>query len=170
MEVHAPLENLEPAEFDKVYAKLRTIEKKSGRALDWSKVKKTLIEARGIPVPIFEIREGSGQGVAEPFEVKHPGELFGRPEIPGIKPDAWSVLAGDVRDEIDAVRLSAIINHQGPQIPARVIPKSDGYLVVAGPFNDVKDAKEAIKRLKIDLEIDGVLIVPIKREKGGEKA
>lgn len=169
MEVHAPLDNFDAAEFDKVYAKLRTIEKESGRTLDWSKVKKVVAEARGIPVPIFEIRQGSGNGGVDPIEVRHPGKLYGRPEIPELKTDAWSVLAADVRDENDAVRLSAIINHQGPQIPARVISKNDSHRVVAGPFNDIREAKDAIKRLKIDLELDGSLIEPIKRERGGDK-
>jgi L,D-transpeptidase ErfK/SrfK len=169
MEVHASTEDVDAAGLDKVYKKLKTIETESGRALDWIKVKNVLAEARGIPVPIFEIRPGSGKGVAEPTEVRHPGELYGRPVIPELKTDAWSVLAADVRDETDAVRLSAIINHQGPHIPARVIAKNDSYRVVTGPFNDVKEAKETIKRLKIDLEIDGSLIEPIKRERGGEK-
>jgi len=148
---------------------LKTIEKESGRTLDWSKVKNVLAEARGIPVPVFEIRQGSGKGVAELMEVRHPGELNGKPKIPELKADAWSVLAAVVGDETDAVRLSAIINHQGPQIPARVISKNDSYRVVAGPFGDVKEAKDAIKRLKIDLEIDGRLIEPIKKERGDEK-
>jgi L,D-transpeptidase ErfK/SrfK len=163
MEVHAPPEDLDTVEFDKIYTKLRNIEKESGRTLDWSKVKKVLAEARGIPVPIFEIRQGSGKGVAETIEVKHPGELYGRPEIPELKTEAWSVLAADVRDKIDALRLAAIINHQGPQIPARVLSKSDSYRVIAGPFNDIREAKDAAKRLKIDLEIDGILIEPVKK-------
>jgi L,D-transpeptidase ErfK/SrfK len=164
MEVHAPSEDLDAVEFDKIYKKLRNIEKESGRTLDWSKVKKVLAEARGIPVPIFEIRQGSGKGVAETIEVKHPGELYGRPEIPELKTEAWSILAANVRDEIDAVRLAAIINHQGPQIPARVLSKNVSYRVIAGPFNDIREAKDAIKRLKIDLEIDGILIEPVKKK------
>jgi len=163
MEVHAPPEDLDAVEFDKAYTKLRNIEKESGRTLDWSKVKKVLAEARGIPVPVFEIRQGSGQGFAETIEVRHPGELYGRPKIPELKAEAWSVLAADVPDEIDAVRLAAIINHQGPQIPARVVSKSGSYRVIAGPFNDIKEAKDAIKRLKIDLEIDGTLIEPVRK-------
>ncbi|RNC71778.1 MAG: peptidase [Desulfuromonadales bacterium] len=158
MEVHAPPENLDAAEFDKMYAKLKTIEKESGRTLDWSKVKKILAEARGIPVPIFEIRQGRAAGIEDPLEVRHPGTLSGSPQIPELKTDAWSVLAAEERDEIDAVRLAAIINHQGPQIPARVVSKNDSYQVIAGPFNDIREAKDAIKRLKIDLEIDGRLI------------
>ncbi len=164
MEVHAHPEDLDAVEFDKIYTKLRNIEKESGRTLDWSKVKKVLAEARGIPVPIFEIRQGSGKGVAETIEVKHPGELYGRPEIPELKADAWSVLAADVRDETDAVRLAAIINHQGPQIPARVLSKDVSYRVIAGPFDGIKEARDAIKRLKIDLEIDGILIEPVKKK------
>ena len=163
LEVHASTEDLDATEFDKLYAKLRNIEKKSGRTLDWSKVKKVLAEARGIPVPIFEIRQGSEIGVAEPIEVKHPGELYGRPKIPKLKTDAWSVLAAEVRDEKDAVRLAAIINHQGPQIPARVISKDVSHRVIAGPFNDIKEANDAIKRLKVDLEIEGSLIKPVKK-------
>ena len=164
MEVHASTEDLDTAEFDKVYAKLKSVEKESGRTLDWSIVKKVLAEARGIPVPVFEITQGSGKKVAEPIEVKHPSELNNRPIIPELKPDAWSVLAADVRDEIDAVRLAAIINHQGPPIPARVISRAGGHRVVAGPFNDIKEARDAIKRLKIDLEINGSLIEPVKKK------
>ncbi|MBI5055708.1 MAG: L,D-transpeptidase family protein [Nitrospirae bacterium] len=158
MEVHAPPEDLDTVEFDRMYTKLRNIEKESGRTLDWSKVKKVLAEARGIPVPIFELRQGSGKEVAETIEVRHPGKLYGRPEIPELKADAWSVLAADVRDEVDAERLAAIINHQGPQIPARVLSNFGSYLVIAGPFDNIKEAKDTIKRLKIDLEIDGKLI------------
>jgi L,D-transpeptidase ErfK/SrfK len=163
MEVHEPPEHLDAAEFDKIYAKLRTLEKESGRAVDWSKVKKVLAEARGIPVPIFWIRQGSGQEAAETMEVRHPVALYGRPEIPELKTEAWSVLAADVSDEIDAAKIAAIINHLGPQIPARVVSGNAGYRVIAGPFNDIKEAEDAIKRLKIDLELDGSLIEPSKK-------
>jgi L,D-transpeptidase ErfK/SrfK len=162
LEVYASPDALDTVEFDKVYAKLRTIEKESGRMLDWSKVKNVLAEARGIPVPILEVRQGSAKGVAETIEVRHPRKLYGSPEVPELKADAWSVLAADVRDETDAVRLAAIINHQGPPIPARVVSKDSSYRVIAGPFDNIREAKDAIKRLKIDLEIDGMLIEPVK--------
>ena len=163
IEVHTPFEDLDAVELEKIYAKLRNIEKKSVRNLDWRKVKETLAEARGIPVPIFEIRQGSAKRAAKIIEVNHPGELYGRPQIPELKMEAWYVLAADVRDETDAMRIAAIINHQGPQIPARVLSKGDSYRVIAGPFNDISDAKDATKRLKIDLEIEGILIEPVRR-------
>ena len=60
MEVHAPPEDLDAVEFDKIYTKLRNIEKESGRTLDWSKVKEVLAQARGIPEAtclIFDLSE-----------------------------------------------------------------------------------------------------------------
>ena len=163
MEAHAPVEGTGAGELEKIQAKLKNIEKKTARTLDWKKVKEVQAEARGIPVPIFEMGQGNETETAKPIEVEHPDALYGRPEIPELKLDAWYVLAAEVRDKIDAQRLAAIINHQGPQIPALVISRSNGYRVVAGPFNDAGEARNAAKRLKIDLEIDGVVIEPDKK-------
>lgn len=79
--------------------------------------------------------------------------------------ESWYVLAAELEDKTDAMRLAAIINHQGPQIPARVISKSGSYRVIAGPFEYMSKAKNALKRLKIDLEIDGKLIEPVRKRK-----
>jgi L,D-transpeptidase ErfK/SrfK len=163
MEAHTPLEESGAVELERIYAKLRNIEKKSGRTLDWNKVREVQAESRGIPVPILEMGQGSEKEDAKPIKVEHPDTLYGRPEIPALKLEAWYVLAADVRDEIEALRIAAIINHQGPQIPARVLSRSNGYRVIAGPFDDVGEAKDAAKRLKIDLEIDGILIEPVKK-------
>ena len=163
MEAHTPMEDSGVTELEKIYAKLKNIEKKSGRTLDWKKIKEVQAEARGIPVPILEMRQGSEKEVTKPIKVEHPDTLYGRPEVPELKLEAWYVLAADVRDKIDAQRLAAIINHQGPPIPARVLSRDKGYRVIAGPFKDVNEAKEAAKRMKIDLEIDGILIEPVKK-------
>ncbi|MBI5895305.1 MAG: SPOR domain-containing protein, partial [Desulfobacterales bacterium] len=163
LEVHAPSEGLAAVDKKKIFAKLNNIEQKSARALDWGKVEKILTEARGIPVPISEIRPGSGEGVAETIGVRHPGQLCCTPEIPELKTEAWYVLAAIARDENEAARIAAIINHQGPQIPARVLSERGRHRVVAGPFNRIGEAKDAIKRLKIDLEIDGTLIEPVSK-------
>jgi len=163
MEAHAPLEGSGATELEKIYARLRAIEKKSGRTLDWKKVEEIQTEARGIPVPIFEMRRGSEKEAAETMEIEHPVKLYGRPEIPELKLEGWYVLAADLHDEIEARRIAAIINHQGPQIPARVFSRSDSYRVIAGPFNDISEANDALKRLRIDLKIDGILIEPVRK-------
>ncbi len=158
LEVHASAERSEAAEFYRMYEKIRSIEKESGRTLDWTKVKQVMAEARGIPVPIFEIGELNKKEAAKIIEVKHPEKLYGRPEIPELEKKAWYVLAADERDQVDALRTAAIINHQGPQIPARVLPNGDSYQVIAGPFKHISEAKQAAKRLKIDLEINGKVV------------
>jgi len=164
LEAHKPLDESGALALKKIYAKLRAMEKNTGRRLDWERVKEVQAKARGIPVPIFELRQGSEMEAAKPVEVEHPESLYGKPEVPALKLRAWYVLAADVPDRIEAQRIAAIINHQGPQIPARVFEKSDNYRVIAGPFDDRGEAGEAAKRLKIDLEIDGIVIEPVKDE------
>ena len=160
MEAHTPFEESGTTELKRAFAKLGAIEKKTGHALDWKKIKDAVIEARGIPVPISALHHESGKSVAETVKLKHPDKLYGKPEIPALKPDAWYVLAAVLDDRVDALRLAAIINHQGPQIPARVLSSGNRNRVLAGPFNDKSEAKDAAKRLKIDLEIDGILMPP----------
>jgi len=162
LEAHAPAEESGAIESEKLHKKLRAVEKKARRTLDWKKVKEVQAQARGIPVPIFELIPGSEDQVAKTVEVEHPEALYGRPEVPALRLQAWYVLAADVPDKIEAQRIAAIINHQGPQIPARVFPKRDSYRVIAGPFPDGSEARKAAKRLKIDLEIDGIVIEPDK--------
>ena len=163
MEAHRPAEDSDATELEKALAKLREIEKKSARPLDWEKIKGVLAEARGIPVPIFEMVPGSEKSVAKTIEIEHPETLFGRPEIPELNLEAWYVLAAEMSDEIGARRIAAIINHQGPPIPARVLSGNKRYRVIAGPFGNSSEAKAAAKRLKIDLGMDGILIEPVRK-------
>jgi L,D-transpeptidase ErfK/SrfK len=160
LEVHTPFEESGTTVLKKAYAKLRNSEKKSGHPLDWEKLQEVVAEARGIPVPISEVSHGTAKDGTETIELKHPDKLYGKPEMPEFKTDAWYVLAAILHDKVEALRLAAIINHQGPQIPARVLSKGDRNRVLAGPFNTMIEAKDAAKRLKIDLEIDGILVEP----------
>ena len=120
-----------------------------------------MAEARGIPEPILVTDEA--RWFEQTIEVKHPATLYGKPEPPELKAEAWYVWAADVDDKIEALRIAAIINHQGPQIPARVISRSEGYRVITGPYKNMSEARDALKRLKIDLEIDGIVIDPGKQ-------
>lgn len=162
VEAHKPSKESGTAELKKIYAKLRNIEKKSGHTLDWRKIGRVIGEARGFPVPIFDIRDGSQKKFTETIKIRRPDKLYGKPEIPEVKTDAWYVLAATLGDRSDAQRLAAIINHQGPPIPARVLSSRDRHRVLAGPFKNRSEARDAAKRLKIDLEIDGILVEPIK--------
>lgn len=163
LEAHTPLEDSGVAELARINAKLRAMEKESGRTLDWQKIRQIQAEARGIPVPILALDPTKGAGAEKPVAIRHPGRLLGSPELPGLKLDAWYVLAAEVQDELDARRLAAIINHQGPPIPAQVLPAGKGHRVLAGPFKDAGEARKAVKRLKIDLELDGIMIEPVRK-------
>ena len=157
LEAHTPFEESGTANWKKTYAKLKKIEKTSGNALDWKKVKEVVMEARGFPVPVSAIRQGSEMDMGGPIKIWHPSQLNGQPEVPAFQTDAWYVLAATLPDKVDARRLAAIINHQGPPIPARVLSKGDRHRVLAGPFDNRRAAKDAAKRLKIYLELDGVV-------------
>jgi L,D-transpeptidase ErfK/SrfK len=160
LEAHATTEGSGRVELEKAYTKLKGMERKSGQILDWAKIEEVISEARGIPVLVSDTYRRNERETREVVEVKHPDRLFGKPEVPELKPDGWYVLAADLEDKTTAMRLAAIMNHQGPQIPARVLPKTKGFRVVSGPFRDVTQARDMAKRLKIDLEIEGVVVEP----------
>ncbi len=140
LEVHGPSEDFAAVDLEKIYTKLMYVEKETEHTIDWKKVKEVLAEARGIPVPIFEIRQGIETGIPQIVEIKTPDKLYGKPEVPELKVDAWYVLAANMNDKLDAARLAAIIRHQGPPIPATGSVGKDRHRVMAGPFNDIIEA------------------------------
>jgi len=163
LEAHAPDELSGTEALKKAYAILKKNEKQTGHAVDWIKVKKVVAETRGVPVAVSAMAPGGNTAVTETIRVRHPANLYGQPQVPEFRIDAWYVLAADYRDKVDARRLAAIINHQGPQIPARVLSIGDRHRVLAGPFNNKGEAKAAEKRMQIDLEIDGIVVPPVEQ-------
>jgi L,D-transpeptidase ErfK/SrfK len=161
LEIHAPQEEMNAGEVRKrLYARLTEIEKREKLQLDWNRVDETVRQARGIPVPILRGGESMESIIANAAEIEAPAELRGQPRIPAMRGGAWYVRAAESPREINARRLAAVLNHQGPQIPARVIQKGNLYQVVAGPYASQKAAAADARRLRSDLEIEGVLIAP----------
>jgi L,D-transpeptidase ErfK/SrfK len=161
LEIHTPQEELNAGEMQKrLFARLKEIEKREKVQLDWNRVEETLRQARGIPVPVLRGGESTESIIAGAVEVEAPAELRGRPRVPAMRGGAWYVRAAESPREINARRLAAVLNHQGPQIPARVIQKDNLYQVVAGPYGNQKAAAADARRLRSDLEIEGVVIAP----------
>ena len=161
LEAHSPQEELNAGEMKKkLYARLREIEKKEKLHLDWKRIEETITQARGIPVPVLQGGGGMEGVIAAAVEVAHPAEWKGQPRVPAMKVGAWYVKAAESPREINARRLAAVLNHQGPSIPARVIQRDNLYQVVAGPYANQKAAAADARRLSSDLEIEGVLIGP----------
>jgi L,D-transpeptidase ErfK/SrfK len=161
LEAHAPQEELNAGEMKKkLYVRLREIEKKEKLRLDWKRIEETITQARGIPVPVLQDGESVENIIAGAVEIESPAVLRGQPRIPAMKSGAWYVRAAESPREINARRLAAVLNHQGPPIPARVIQKGSLYQVVAGPYANQKAAAADVLRLRSDLEIEGVVITP----------
>jgi L,D-transpeptidase ErfK/SrfK len=161
LEAHAPQEELNAADVKKkLYARLKDIEKKEALRLDWKCVEETVTQARGIPVPILEGGGGREGMIAAAVEIQRPARLTGQPRVPPFKAGAWYVRADETIGEVNARRLAAVLNHQGPQIPARVVQKGDRYQVLAGPYSKKREAEEAARRIKSDLEIEVVILGP----------
>src|SRR5690606_24217811 len=92
--------------------------------------------------------------------IVRPAKWFGQPEPEPKGTGSWYVFATETASETTALRLAAMLNHQGPPIPARAVPKGERYQVIAGPFAGAKAAKAAVRRLKADLELEGRILPP----------
>ena len=161
LEAYPPHEEMDDKQVKKnLLAKLKQIEKKQRRKLDWAKIEETLAQARGIPVPIFEYTDNLNAVLAKAVLLEHPMRLYGQPETPKWAEAGWYVKAAETNDEIRARRLAAMLNHQGPRIPARVVVQGGRYQVLAGPFTDAKATKTMAKRMAIDLDLKGEIINP----------
>jgi L,D-transpeptidase ErfK/SrfK len=162
LEAHEPHEELNTKGLQKaLYAKLAEIEKQGGRRLDWPKIKATVAEARGVPVPVFERTPSLEQVVQRVVELPAPAQLYGRPVPPSQDQDGWYVKALETDSELNARRAAAVLNHLGPQIPARVVLLDNGnFLVRAGPFEDAKSAQKAARQMRADLDFQSEVLPP----------
>ncbi len=163
LEAHAPFEEGESlAEEMKQSLLTRLDEEASQRdvAIDWERVDDVLRRADGIPIPVLAPAPGLAQIIASATAVAHPGQFYGQPALPPLQPDDWSVAVADFDDEATARRLAAMLNHEGPPIPARALPADARFVVVAGPFEDHAGAEAAAARIQRDFEFDARPLPP----------
>lgn len=139
---------------------LKKIETEKAHAVDWAKVDRAIEEARGIPIPVSANAPAVEQVLGSAHPLEHPRKFLGQPATPSVELGAWQVMVEETPSESMALRLAAFLNHQGPQIPARTEKTGERYRVIAGPYQTAVDAKAAVKRLKIELELGGRVIPP----------
>ncbi len=164
LEVHDPHEEMDGKRLRQgLLARLKQMEKKQGLKLDWPKVEEALAQARGIPVPILTGSQSLEQVLADALPLDRPRQLYGQPSPPALASEGWYIRAAETPDEGSARRLAAMLNHQGPRIPAQAVLRDGRYQVLAGPYPDAKATKAAAKRMKIDLEIKGEIVEPAQR-------
>lgn len=140
-------------------AQLKRIERRRQLAIAWDRVEAVLARVEGVPTPIL----ANDLARAELPRAAHPPENYSD-TIPGpLTADAWSLQVANFEDEQQAQRLAAILNHQGPPIPAHAL----GDAVVAGPFKQEREAKSAARRILIDFSLESQIVRPGTIQLGG---
>lgn len=132
-------------------ARLQKMEQQSGQAIDWDRVHATIERSDGVLTPILK-------GASEDFylSLSRPSIEFPRPLPKAIDADAWKLNVATLPNEKQARQFAAMLNHQGPPIPAHAF----GLTVIAGPFQSAKHAQSAQKRLKSEFSIAAQLMEP----------
>lgn len=163
LEANEPLENWARSKRQlkkQVSKELSKIAKKHHATIDWAKVDSVIDRANGIPTPVL-VNSPEVEALAKnAVELAHPEKLYGQPEMVTLTDADWAMLVATFNNENDAQKLAAMLNHQGPPIPARKVEVNKSYQVVAGPFKNKKQAKDAASRIRFDFEIDPTLIEP----------
>lgn len=138
---------------------LKALESSKSLSFDWQRIDRLLEEGSGIATAITpQTRDIAAERAVVPL-LAHPGRLEGQPVVP---PDGegWRVFASESVSETTAKRLAAFLNHQGPQIPARVVANGERYQVIAGPYENPGKAKAAVQRMRVDLDLESHLLAP----------
>lgn len=166
LEAHEPLQKWagqKKRQQKSLLKQLRQTAAKKSVTVDWEKVDRILQRADGIPTPILAASPELPELLAQVPEVQHPEHFYGAPVVPELTDSDWAILVADFDSEVMAQQLAAMLNHQGPPIPARKVEKNGSYQVIAGPFKDQKEAELAAHRIKMDFEIDakvGTVTIP----------
>ncbi|ESS72078.1 ErfK/YbiS/YcfS/YnhG family protein [Methyloglobulus morosus KoM1] len=165
LEANEPLEkwsSSKPQLKKQVSKELRKIAKQHNATVDWGKVDKVIQRADGIPTPILVNSSDVAELSKSAVQLARPTKLYGQPETTALTDNDWAMLVATFNNENDARKLAAMLNHQGPPIPARKVQADNAYQVVAGPFKNQKQAKEAASRIRFDFEIESKLLKPLR--------
>ncbi|MDD2725371.1 MAG: L,D-transpeptidase family protein [Methylovulum sp.] len=133
---------------------LKKISAKQNVSVDWEKVERIIERADGIPTPILSQSPNEIHLAATAMPLKHPEHLYQQPAPETIKASDWAALVSRFDNGAEAQKLTVMLTHQGPMIPAHKIQKDNGYLVIAGPFKSKKELKNAAKRIRMNFDID----------------
>lgn len=163
IEAHEPLDKWAggKAKLKKQFLKRLKGEAAERRAdVDWVRVEQVLERAEGIPVPVAKNSPDVAELYANARRFAHPAHLYGQPTVAELTDRDWAMRVATYPTEAEAEQLAAMLNHQGPQIPARPVKLNDEYHVIAGPFKDKKEVMKAIKRVRMDFELKAEAIKP----------
>lgn len=163
LEAHQPLDKWSKQDKKlqkEVRKKLEKLASKNNVSVDWLRVDATINQANGIPTPVLQNAMDLATITADAIQVQRPEQLYGQPVVNKLTANDWSIVTESFDNEIDAQKLAAMLNHQGPQIPARKIEKNGVYQVVAGPFTNKKETRIVANRIKSNFDLNATPIKP----------
>lgn len=163
LEAHEPLEKWKGQQkqlHKDIRKKLQQLAAEKQANVDWDRVEKVLLRADGVPTPVLIASADLPQLSTEAVEVAHPEHFYGQPTIEALNDSDWAILAASFKTETDAQKFAAMLNHQGPQIPARKMQKNEDYQVIAGPFKNKKEVQAASQRIKLNFDMEVTSIAP----------
>lgn len=163
LEAHEPLDKWAkqaPQLQKELRSKLKKMATAKNVVVDWDKVERILKRADGIPTPILTQSPDLPEMSADAVNIEHPAQFYGQPQIGELVDSDWSIMAASFASETDAQKLAAMLNHQGPPIPARMITKNSKYQVIAGPFKNKLETKTVAKRIKQNFDMDVTVLTP----------
>ena len=160
LEAHKPIQRKNNSIKKKLFKKLKTISRQQQALIDWPKVEKILNEANGIPLPILENSPDFSSIVLTAPTLTHPIRFDQLPEVKPLTPQDWSILVGTFKNADSAQKLVAMLNHQGPPVPARRIQEAGLSRVVAGPFHSKKEVQSVIFKIQKEFQLTGIAQPP----------
>jgi L,D-transpeptidase ErfK/SrfK len=166
IEAHEPLDKwaASKAKLKKQFLKkLKTLTANKNAEIDWERVEQVIQRADGIPTPVLKNSPDLASLSQQAVQLAHPERLYGQPEVAELKDSDWSMRVATYKTETEAEQLTAMLNHQGPPIPARKVKLNDEYQVIAGPYKTKKEVNKAAKRVLMDFELKAETIKPGQR-------
>lgn len=163
IEAHEPLDKwaASKAKLKKQFLKkLKTLTADKNAEVDWERVEQVIQRADGIPTPVLKNSPDLASLSQQAVQLAHPERLYGQPEVAELKDGDWAMRVAAYKTEAEAEQLAAMLNHQGPQIPARKVKLKDEYHVIAGPYKNKKEVNKAAKRVLMDFELKAETIKP----------
>jgi len=129
--------------------------------VDWQKIETILQRANGIPTPILKYTLNFQQVASNALPLSHPDFFYGQPQAKIFTANDWVIIIKPLNNPQTAKKLAAMLNHQGPQIPAQSVERNGVSQIVAGPFKSKKEAMSVQKRIKQDFQLTAQIIPPI---------
>jgi L,D-transpeptidase ErfK/SrfK len=163
IEAHDPLDKwaANKAKLKKQFLKkLKDLADDKQADIDWDRVEQVMQTADGIPTPVLKSSPTLAELSQKAVKLTHPERLYGQPEVAELKGSDWSMRVATYQTETEAEQLAAMLNHQGPPIPARKVKSNDEYHVIAGPYKSKKEVAKAAKRVLMDFELKPETIKP----------